>query len=328
MPTTLPTATRLAPQESLLSLVGHTPLLPLRRLSATCGRASLWAKAEWFNPGGSVKARPARAILQAWLASSPRGNRRLLDATSGNMGIAYATFAAALGIPLTLAMPANASPERIAILRGLGAELVLTPPEHGVDGAMAWVRRQAERHPDRYFWANQYDNPANWRAHYATTGPEIAAQTRGRITHFVAGTGTGGTLMGTGRYLREQFPDVRIVGVQPRDAEGIDGLKHMATARQRPRVYDPAFPDAVRHVRLTDAQNMALQLARTEGLFVGLSAAAAVWAACELASTLREGVIVVILPDAGYKYLSQAPWYAPTTSSTPFEAKPTVHATL
>ena len=296
-------------EDSLLSVVGNTPLLPLHRLSAACGKASLWAKAEWFNPGGSVKARPARAILQQALASQALRGRRLIDATSGNMGIAYATFTAALGIPLTLAMPADASPERIAILQGLGADVVLTRPEQGIDGAMAWVRKQAESHPDRYFWANQYDNPANWRAHYATTGPEIVAQTRGRITHLVAGTGTGGTIMGAGRYLRAHVPDVQIIGVQPHPADGgIEGLKHIATARHRPRIYDATFPDAVRHVRLADAQAMALQLARTEGLFVGLSAAAAVWAACELASTLEEGLIVVVLPDAGYKYLSQAPW--------------------
>ncbi len=292
------------------SLVGNTPLLPLRRMLRHCGgKVSVWVKAEWFNASGSVKARPAWAILRQALVQGALEGRRLLDATSGNMGIAYATFAAALGLPLTLAMPANASPERIAILQGLGAELVLTEPEEGVDGAMRWVQGQAERHPERYWWANQYDNAANWQAHYEGTGPEIFRQTQGRITHFVAGTGTGGTLMGAGRYLREANPEVRLIGVQPADgAEVIDGLKHMASARRRPGIYDPAFPDVVRYVRAAQAQAMALRLAREEGLFVGLSAAAAVWAACEIASELREGLVVVVLPDAGYKYLSSAPW--------------------
>ncbi len=292
------------------TLVGNTPLLPLRRVARHCAEGvSVWVKAEWFNASGSVKARPAWAILRRVLAQGDLKGRRLLDATSGNMGIAYATFAAALGVPLTLAMPANASPERIAILQGLGAELVLTDPEEGVDGAMAWVKGQAERHPERYLWINQYDNPANWQAHYETTGPEIVRQTQGQITHFVAGTGTGGTLMGAGRYLREVLPDVQLIGVQPAGSdEPIDGLKHMASARWQPGIYDPSFPDAVRYVRVSQAQTMALRLVREEGLFVGFSAAAAVWAACEIAADLREGMVVAILPDAGYKYLSSPFW--------------------
>ncbi len=291
------------------AVVGNTPLLPLRRLLADKPGVSLWAKAEWFNASGSVKDRPAREILQQAFREGRLRGRRLLDATSGNMGIAYATFAAAWGVPVTLAMPANASPERIAVLRGLGAELVLTDPEVGVDGAMAWVARQAERHPDRYYWANQYDNPANWRAHYHTTGPEIARQTAGRVTHVVAGTGTGGTLTGIGRYLRSVLPDVRLIGVQPAGSdERIPGLKHMATASRRPAIYDAGLPDAVRYVRAAEAHMMARRLAREEGLFVGPSAAAAVWAACEVAAELQEGMVVVILPDAGYKYLSSPLW--------------------
>ncbi len=291
------------------AVVGDTPLLPLRRLLSDKPRVSLWAKAEWFNASGSVKDRPAREILQQALSEGRLQGRRLLDATSGNMGIAYATFAAAWGVPVTLAMPANASPERIAVLRGLGAELVLTDPETGVDGAMAWVARQAELHPDRYYWANQYDNPANWRAHYHTTGPEIARQTGGRVTHVVAGTGTGGTLTGIGRYLRSVLPDVRLIGVQPAGGdEPIPGLKHMATSSRRPAIYDAGLPDAVRYVRAAQAHAMARRLAREEGLFVGPSAAAAVWAACEVAAELQEGMVVVILPDAGYKYLSSPLW--------------------
>lgn len=293
------------------AVVGNTPLLPLRRLLQGKPGVSLWAKAEWFNASGSVKDRPAWEILQAALRAGHLRGRRLLDATSGNMGIAYATFAAAWGVPVTLAMPASASPERIAVLRGLGAELVLTDPEKGVDGAMAWVEQQAERAPDRYFWANQYDNPANWQAHYRTTGPEIAAQTGGKVTHVVAGTGTGGTLTGIGRYLRTVLPNVRLIGVQPAgEGEKIPGLKHMSTSVRRPQIYDVSLPDAVHYVRAADAHAMARRLAREEGLFVGPSAAAAVWAACEVAAEVREGVIVVILPDAGYKYLSSPLWAA------------------
>jgi cysteine synthase B len=206
-------------------------------------------------------------------------------------------------------MPASASPERIAVLRGLGAELVLTDPDAGVDGAMAWVAAQVERHPERYFWANQYDNPANWQAHFRTTGPEIARQTKGRVTHVVAGTGTGGTLTGVGRYLRSVLPEVRLFGVQPAGgAERIPGLKHMATAQRRPQVYDESLLDGVVYVQAAQAQAMARRLAREEGLFVGPSAAAAVWAACEVAAGLKEGTVVVILPDAGYKYLSSPLW--------------------
>ena len=297
------------------TIVGETPLLPLRRLLRGKPGVSLWAKAEWFNASGSVKDRPAREILRRALQEGRLRGRRLLDATSGNMGIAYATFAAAWGIPVTLAMPANASPERIAVLRGLGAELVLTDPEAGVDGAMQWVRQQAERHPDRYFWANQYDNAANWQAHFRTTGPEIARQSGGQVTHVVMGTGTGGTLMGSGRYLRSVLPHVRLIGVQPAAGEDIPGLKNMATAAQRPGIYDPTFPDAVRFVNAAQAHAMARRLAQEEGLFVGPSAAAAVWAACEVASNLREGTVVVLLPDAGYKYLSSPPWNAVTADA-------------
>jgi len=298
--------------------IGHTPLIPLRRLGRSLPPGvRVWVKAEWFNASGSVKARPARHIIYEALRRGWLRGRRLLDATSGNTGIAYATLGAALGIPITLAMPANASPERIAILRGLGAELLLTDPEDGVDGAQALVQRLAEEHPDRYFWANQYDNPANWLAHYETTGPEIWAQTQGRITHLVAGTGTGGTLMGTGRYLREQNPAITLVAVQPQDPEaGIEGLKHMEATRRRPAIYDPRLPDLVRRVRPQEAYAMAQRLAREEGLFVGLSAAAIVWATLTLAAETRTGCFVAVLPDAGYKYLSGPPWQPSAQSLT------------
>ncbi|GAB4547224.1 MAG: hypothetical protein Fur002_23060 [Anaerolineales bacterium] len=207
------TETRPLPQDGLTALVGDTPLLPLRRISQGISpRAQVFAKAEWFNPSGSVKDRPALNIIRNAIANGelPQG-KRLLDSTSGNMGIAYATFGAALGIPVTLALPANASAERIMILRALGAELILTDPSEGSDGAILQARELAAQNPDLYWYANQYANPSNWKAHYCSTGPEIAAQTDGRVTHFVAGLGTGGTFTGAGRYLREQIPNVQLI---------------------------------------------------------------------------------------------------------------------
>lgn len=257
----------------LVSLVGNTPLIPLRRVTSSLPpRVRVFAKAEWFNPGGSVKDRPALHIIRTALENGNLGNgKRLLDSTSGNMGISYATFAAALGIPLTLAIPGSASPERIMMLKALGAQLILTDPTEGSDGAILKARQLAETHPDLYWYANQYDNPANWEAHYKTTGPEIVAQTHGEITHFVAGLGTSGTLMGTGRYLREQLPHVRIIAFQPDAAfHGLEGLKHMPTAI-KPAIYDPAFADETLEVRTEDAHAMVRRLAREEGLFVGIS---------------------------------------------------------
>lgn len=290
----------------LTTHVGNTPLLPLRRLGRDLpSRVKLFAKAEWFNPGGSVKDRPALNIMRTALADGNLGNgKRLLDSTSGNMGISYATFGAVLGIPVTLALPANASPERISILRALGAELVLTDPTEGSDGAILKARQLATEEPDVYWYANQYNNEANWQAHYKSTGPEILCQTDERVTHFVAGLGTSGTLMGTGRYLREQLPHVKIIAFQP-DASfhGLEGLKHMPTAI-KPGIYDPSFADENLNVVTEEAHAMVLRLAREEGLFVGISSGAAAVAAMKVAQELEEGVVVTLFPDAGYKYLS------------------------
>ena len=290
----------------LTAYVGNTPLLPLRRLSRSLSaRVKVFAKAEWFNPGGSVKDRPAINIIQTALANGNLGNgKRLLDSTSGNMGISYATFGAALDIPITLAVPASASPERISILRALGAELVLTDPTEGSDGAILTARQMAAEKPDLYWYANQYNNDANWRAHYKSTGPEILCQTNERITHFVAGLGTSGTLMGTGRYLREQLHSVKIIAFEP-DASfhGLEGLKHMPTAI-KPGIYDPSFADETLGVVTEDAHAMLLRLAREEGLFVGISSGAAAVAALKVAEQLEEGVVITLFPDAGYKYLS------------------------
>ncbi|HSL28218.1 MAG TPA: cysteine synthase family protein [Anaerolineales bacterium] len=290
----------------LTAHVGNTPLLPLRRLSRDLPpRVQVFAKAEWFNPGGSVKDRPALNILRTALANGDLGNgKRLLDSTSGNMGISYATFGAVLGIPVTLAVPASASAERITILRALGAEIILTDPTEGSDGAILMARQLAAEHSERYWYANQYNNDANWQAHYKSTGPEILCQTDERVTHFVAGLGTSGTLIGTGRYLREQLPQVKIVGFQP-DASfhGLEGLKHMPTAI-KPGIYDASFADETREVRTEDAHEMVLRLAREEGLFVGISSGAAAVTALHVAAELDEGIVVTLFPDAGYKYLS------------------------
>jgi cysteine synthase B len=293
-------------EANLTAHVGNTPLLPLRKLSRKLSpRVKIFAKAEWFNPGGSVKDRPALNIIRTALANRELGNgKRLLDSTSGNMGISYATFGAVLGIPVTLAVPASASPERFTILRTLGAELILTDPSEGSDGAILMARHLAAEKPELYWYANQYNNNANWQAHYRSTGPEILCQTDKRVTHFVAGLGTSGTLIGTGRYLREQLPHVKIIAFQPDAAfHGLEGLKHMPTAI-KPGIYDPSFADETREVRTEDAHEMVLRLAREEGLFVGISSGAAALAALRVAEELDEGIVVTLFPDAGYKYLS------------------------
>ena len=294
------------PLDGLPSHVGNTPLLPLRRLTSNLSpKVKVFFKAEWFNPGGSVKDRPALNIIQNAFINGDLGyGRRLLDSTSGNMGISYATFGAALGIPVTFAIPASASPERLTLLRALGAEVILTDPSEGSDGAILVARQLAAEKPDLYWYANQYNNPANWQAHYLSTGPEIFAQTNGQVTHFIAGLGTSGTLMGTGRYLQEQLPDVQILSMQP-DApfHGLEGLKHMLSAI-KPGIYDESLAGTNLQVRTEAAHEMTLRLAREEGLFVGISSGAAAVAALEVASQLDEGVVVTLFPDAGYKYLS------------------------
>jgi len=292
----------------LESLVGNTPLLPLTRLSSN---VQVFAKAEWFNPSGSIKDRPALNIMRAaLLAGFLEGGKRLLDSTSGNMGISYATLGVAMGIPVTLAIPTNASPERLTILRALGAKLVLTDPLEGSDGAIRVARKMIAEEPERYYFADQYNNPANWQAHYLNTGPEIVEQTGGQVTHFVAGMGTSGTLMGAGRYLRQYDPAIQIVAVQPDSAfHGLEGLKHMPTAIQ-PGIYDRYFPDLILEVSTEEAYEMTLKLAREEGLLVGISSGAAAAAALRLATELDHGVVVTVFPDAGYKYLSENFWEA------------------
>ena len=291
----------------LEAMVGNTPLIPLRRVTAGLSpNVQVLAKAEWFNPGGSVKDRPALNILRTAMAEGHLApGKRLLDSTSGNMGIAYATFGAAMEIPVTLVLPANASQERLTVLRAMGAELILTDPLEGSDGALHVARQMAAERPDLYYYANQYDNPANWQAHYFTTGPEIVQQTGGRVTHFVAGLGTSGTLTGVSRYLRQYNPGIRIIAGQPDSPfHGLEGLKHMPSAI-RPAIFDPQLPDRTIAVATESAYTMVQRLARQEGLFVGISSGAAALAALQVAADLDEGVVVTVFPDAGYKYLSE-----------------------
>jgi cysteine synthase B len=297
------------PGEELFAQVGNTPLLPLRRIGAAFPQVEIYAKAEWFNPSGSVKDRPAREII---LAAERDGlltpDKVLLDATSGNMGIAYATLCAARGYRVELTLPSNASRERIVTLRALGVELILTDPMDGTDGAQREAKARYAANPDRYFYADQYNNDANWQAHYRTTGPEIWQQTRGRVTHFVAGLGTSGTLTGTGRRLKEANPQIELVAVQPDSPlHGLEGLKHMATAI-RPGIFDPSLPDRTLQIGTEETHAMVKRLAREEGLFVGVSAAAAALAALKVAAQVERGVIVTVFPDSAYKYLSEDFW--------------------
>lgn len=297
--------------DHLLRRIGNTPLLPLHRLAAEesiSPKVVILAKAEWFNASGSVKARPALAMIEAGERSGLlTPDKTIIDATSGNTGIALAMIGAAKGYKVKLVMPANVSRERKGILMAYGAELVLTDPLEGIDLSIRTAQQLVSEQPDRYFRPDQYNNPVNWQSHYQTTGVEIWEQTGGAVTHFVAGLGTSGTLMGTGRRLKDFNPAVEVVAVEPADELAvIEGLKHMATSIV-PGIYDPAFPDRNITVYPNDAHETARRLALREGLFVGYSAGAAAWAALQLAKTLtQDSIIVTVFPDGGEKYLSVA----------------------
>ncbi len=297
-------------QPGLAAVVGNTPLLPLQNIGAELGpQVQVYAKAEWFNPGGSVKDRPALQIIKTALENGElESGKRLLDSTSGNMGIAYATFGAAYGIPVTLTLPANASPERITILESLGAELIKTDPLEGSDGAKRVAQQMFTEHPERYFYANQYDNPANWQAHFETTGPEIWQQTGGQVTHFVAGLGTSGTITGVTRYLKREADEFTSIGFFPDSSfHGLEGLRHYGSCVP-PQIYDPSIIDQTMAISTEEAYQMVRDLARKEGLFVGISSGAAAVAAMRVARELEHGVVVTVFPDAGYKYLSNQLW--------------------
>jgi cysteine synthase B len=295
-----------------LDRIGNTPLLSLERVLGDLPGAQLFGKAEWYNPGGSIKDRAAANIVREACAKGHLGpGKVLLDSTSGNTGIAYAMLGAAEGFPVTLCVPENVSVERKRILQAYGANILYTNPAEGSDGAIRMARELADKHPDLYFYADQYSNDANWRAHYLTTAHEIWQQTQGRVTHFVCMLGTSGTFVGTTRRLKELNPNIHCVSLQPDSSfHGIEGAKHMGSALV-PRIYDATLADEDIGISTEDAYAMARRMAREEGLLVGVSSAASVVGCLQIARRLRKGqraVIVTMLCDSGDKYLSERFW--------------------
>lgn len=298
-----------APGSSVFEMIGRTPLVRLHQFERETPGVELYAKAEWQNPGGSVKDRAAaRMIIEGETSGKLDKTKTILDATSGNTGIAYAMVGAARGYKVQLCLPENASPERKLILRALGAELVLTSPLEGSDGAIREARRLHAADPDRYFYPDQYSNDANWQAHYDTTAPEIIEQTSGRLTHFVAGLGTTGTFMGTGRRLRKFNPTIKLISFQPSSPfHGLEGLKHMESAMV-PSIYDPTLADEDLRVDTEQAYRMVRRLAREEGMLAGISSGAAMCAVLQIAKKIERGVIVTVFPDGAEKYLTESFW--------------------
>src|SRR5947209_4202934 len=298
-------------ENDLLSNIGRTPLIRLRNVTREMdSQVELFVKAEHLNPGGSVKDRAARAIiLEAERTGELQPGKIILDATSGNTGIAYAMIGAARGYRVTLCLPKNASTERKRILKIYGAEIIETDPLDGTDGAQLLAREMSAREPHKYFYADQYNSHANWRAHYEGTAPEIWEQTEGRITHFLAGLGTSGTFTGIARRLKEYQPSILTISLQPDSPmHGLEGMKHMKTAIV-PGIYDSTLADENVEVSTEDAQAMTRRLSREEGLFVGVSSGANVFAALRLAHGLPRGsVVVTILCDGGSRYLSEHFW--------------------
>jgi cysteine synthase B len=298
--------------KSLLELIGNTPLLRLLRIGDEFPNVEFRAKAEWCNPGGSVKDRPALSMIQAGQASGAlRHGKTIIDATSGNTGIAYAMIGAAMGYPVKLCLPDSASQERKRILMALGAELVFTPGDEGTDGAIRRVHEVVAAEPEKYFYPDQYSNPANWQAHYRTTANEIWEQTGGRITHFVAALGTSGTFVGTSRRLKELNPSIRCISLQPDAAfHGLEGWKHMQTAI-RPAIYDNTIADANLEVGSEEAYRMVKRVAREEGLLLSPSAGAALLGCFEVAKRIgphERALIVTVFADSASKYLSERFW--------------------
>ena len=298
---------------NILERIGNTPLVRLDRLTDNLPGIQIVGKAEWTNPGGSVKDRAGSSIVVDAMKRGLLGDgQRLLDATSGNTGIAYAMLGAAMRFPVTLCMPSNVSEERKRYLRAYGAEVVWTNPADGSDGAIRKAREMIAAEPEKYYYADQYSNDENWRAHYRTTANEIWEQTEGQVTHFVAALGTSGTFMGTTRRLKELNPKIQCVSMQPDSPfNGLEGLKHMATAIV-PKIYDPELADQNIEMATERAYAMAKFLGRQQGVLVGVSAAAATAAAVQLAEAEaakgREAVIVTILCDGADKYMSERFW--------------------
>jgi S-sulfo-L-cysteine synthase (O-acetyl-L-serine-dependent) len=290
---------------SILEMIGNTPLIRVHIFDQEHPGVEFYAKAEWFNPGGSVKDRPAlRMIEEAERSGELTHDRVILDSTSGNTGIGYALVAAAKGYRLKLVMPGNVSKERVETVRAYGGEIVFSEPAEGSDGAILRAREILRADPGMYYMPDQYNNPNNPLAHYHTTAPEIFEQTGGRVTHLVAGLGTSGTIVGTGRRLHELNPQIRVIAMQPSSGwHGLEGLKHIPTAI-RPGIYDESVHDVLLDVETEDAYDLARRVARTEGIMVGHSCGAALWGAAQVARDITAGVVVMIFPDGGDRYLS------------------------
>src|SRR3954466_6293684 len=294
---------------SILDMIGRTPLVRLQQFERETPGVELYAKAEWQNPGGSVKDRAAaRMILDGEAAGRLTPDKTILDATSGNTGIAYPLVGEAPGYRVLLCVPENASPERKLILRALGAELVLTNPLESTDGAIREARRLYAEDSERYFYPDQYNNDANWKAHYDTTAPEIIEQTSGRLTHFVAGLGTSGTFVGVGRRLRKFNRAIKLISFQPDSPfHGLEGLKHMESAIV-PGIYDPTLADDDLRIETERAYRMVRRLAREEGMLAGISSGGAIAATLDVAARLKSGIVVTIFPDGAEKYLTESFW--------------------
>jgi S-sulfo-L-cysteine synthase (O-acetyl-L-serine-dependent) len=292
---------------SIVEAIGHTPLVRLRLPGIPSG-VELWGKCEWFNPGGSVKDRTALSIVrEGERAGALRPGRTIVDSSSGNTAVGLALVGRARGYPVELYMPASVAAERRRLCEAYGAAITLTQAFSGSDGAILAVRQRVAEQPERYFYADQYRNPANPLAHYRTTGPEIWEQTGGRLTHFVAGLGTTGTVIGTGRYLHEKNPRVRVVAVEPDEPlHGLEGMKHLPSAIV-PEIYDPRVEDQKVRVATEDGYLACREALDSDGLLLGHSAGAALWAAREVARGLAAGVVVALLPDGGERYLGGAP---------------------
>ena len=297
-------------QYSILSKIGNTPLIKISRITAGLNPGvEIYAKAEWFNPGGSVKDRAAlNMIIEGERSGELTHDKIIIDATSGNTGIAYAMIAAVKGYKVKLAIPSNASDERKKILKAYGAELILTSPLENTDGAQKVIKEIYESDKEKYFYPDQYNNPANWKAHYKTTADEIWKQTNGKVTHFVAGLGTTGTFVGTSKRLKELNPEIKTISFQPDSPiHGMEGLKHLPTAIV-PGIYDKNLSDASIEISTDEAYELVNRLAHEEGLLVGVSSAAALAASLKAAEEIESGVIVTVFPDGGMKYLREHFW--------------------
>ena len=302
-----------AKSTNLLDQIGHTPLIRLDKIDSPLPGIEIYGKAEFLNPGGSVKDRPAlNMIRDGERTGRLHPGRTILDSTSGNTGIAYAMIASYLGYPVKLCLPANASPERKQILKAYGAEVILTDPGEGSDGAIRVCRKIYQENSELYFYPDQYSNPANVRAHYEGTAVEILQQTSGRLTHFIAGLGTTGTFVGTSRRLKEHDASIRTIAVQPEDSfHGLEGMKHLSTAIV-PKIWDPGVADEVWGCPTEPAYDLVRAVARTEGLLVGHSSGAVLWAVRRLGETISRGVVVTVFPDSGDRYLSTGLYDAST----------------